>query len=85
MPLYTYRCLECEATTDVFRSIARRNETPVCECGGETKKIIPKYAVHSDLRPYFDEHLETHIQSRQHRQKVMKDKGVSEKFGKGWQ
>lgn len=84
MPLYTYACLSCGQETDDYRSVANRDDCPKCECGGETKKIISVYRVHSDMEPYYDDNLETHIKSRKHREKVMKEKGVSEKFGKGW-
>ena len=84
MPLFSYECSICKQITDEFRSIANRNDCPKCECGGETQKIIARYAAISDLEPYFDINLESHIKSRKHRQEVMREKGVSEKYGKGW-
>ncbi len=85
MILYQYRCLACNELTDAFREIDDRNRAPDCQhCGGTTIKIISRYSAHSDLTPYYDENLESHITSRQHRQKVMRERGVSEKFGKGW-
>ena len=84
MPLYSYECVACKVTTDEFRSVAHRNDCPKCECGGETVKIIAAYAAHSDLEPYYDWNLDAPIKSRQHRREVMKERGVSEKFGKGW-
>lgn len=85
MPVYSYRCNVCEEVTDAIRTIDGRNKCPPCEkCSGGTRKIISQYTVHSDLEPYYDDNLETHIQSRQHRVKVMKEKDVYEKVGKGW-
>lgn len=84
MPLYSYRCKSCEELTDAFRSVDDRDNAPKCSCGGETRKIISLYRVHSDLTPYYDDNLQSHIKSKQHRQKVMKEQGVAEKFGKGW-
>lgn len=85
MPLYSYRCQSCKAVTDAFRRIAERDDCPECsECDGDTKKIISTYSVHSDFAPYYDENLETHIESKQHRKKVMKEKGLVEAYGKGW-
>lgn len=85
MPLYEYRCLKCEALTEAYRSVAERDDCPPCpSCRGGTKKIISGYRVHSDLEPYYDENLETHIQSKQHRRRVMAEQGVSENFGQGW-
>lgn len=84
MPLYTYLCPDCKQEMDEFRSIEKRNECPKCECGGQTQKIISHYAAHGDLEPYYDDNLESHVRSRQHRKELMKEKGVSEKYGKGW-
>ena len=81
---YQYKCRTCEQITDAIRSVADRDSCPTCECGGETRKIISLYAAHSDLTPYYDEHLQTHIQGKQHRARVMKEQGVSEYFGGGW-
>lgn len=70
--------------TDVYRSVAKRNDCPKCECGGDTDKIISAYRVIGDMEPYYDENLETHVKGKQHRKEVMRDKGVSEKFGQNW-
>ena len=85
MPIYQYRCLECSEITDAFRKVADYQDCPACSiCGGKCRKIISVYRVHADMEPYFDDQLETYIKSKKHRRGVMKDKGVSEKFGKGW-
>lgn len=85
MPIYVARCLTCEETTDYVRSVAERNDLPNCgHCGGDTKKIIAPYAVVPDFEPYYDDNLQTGIKSKQHRKQVMKEKGVSEMYGKGW-
>ena len=84
MPIYSYRCGECSKLTDAYRSVDDRDNSPVCECGGKTRKIISLYRVHADMQPYYDDNLETHIKSRKHRKRVMKEKGVSEIYGKGW-
>lgn len=85
MPIYEYRCKECDHVTDAYRSVDNRNDVPECEsCSGETKKIISAYHMHGDLTPYYDENLETHIQSKQHRRQVMAAQGVEEHFGQGW-
>lgn len=84
MPLYTYSCRDCGHEVDAYRTVANRNDCPRCECGGETQKIIAASRVHGDMEPYYDDNLETHIKSRQHRQQVMREKGVVEGYGKGW-
>jgi putative FmdB family regulatory protein len=85
-PIYEYRCQQCQELTEAVRSVADRDDCPDCEHCNSTnmKKIISSYRVHGDLEPYYDDNLETGIQSRQHRERVMKEKNVSEKIGKGW-
>ena len=82
--IYQYRCFDCKEITEAVRSVADRDDAPICGCGGETRKIISLYKVHSDLAPYYDENLQTHIEGKQHRQKIMKEQGVSEYYGAGW-
>ena len=84
MITYQYRCRSCEKITDAVREIEDRENAPECECGGKTRKIISLYHVHSDMKPYWDDNLQTHIQGKQHRQRVMKEQGVSENFGQNW-
>ena len=87
MLLYEYRCRneDCREITEAYRSVKDRNNTPECsECGGPTRKIISIQRVHPDFEPYYDDNLETDIQSKQHRRKVMKEQGVTEAYGKGW-
>ena len=86
MIMYEYRCKSCEHLMTALREIDDRNDCPACEeCGEATKKVISGVKVHPDFEPYYDPNLETHIQSKQHRKKVMREKGVSEAYGKGWQ
>ena len=82
--IYEYRCETCKEVTDAVRSVADRNNCPECVCGGSMVKIISSYRVHSDLKPYYDDTLQTHIDGKQHRARVMKEQGVSENYGQGW-
>ena len=84
MPLYDYECQVCGAAKAEFRSVATRNECPGCDlCKAPMVKIISGYAVHGDM-DYFDENLGVQIKSRKHRERVMKEQGVTEKFGQNW-
>lgn len=84
MPLFDYLCPKCGRVEDVW---AHHTETelPCRNACGETMRRTwtRSYAVHGDL-DYYDGNLETQIRSRKHRDRVMAEKGVSEKFGKGW-
>lgn len=83
--MYEYRCRKCREITTAMRSVENRDDAPECEhCGGKTRKIISLNKVHADCEPYYDDNLQTHIKSKQHRKKVMKEQGVSEAYGKGW-
>lgn len=85
MPLYGYECGGCGATKDEFRKISERNNAPSCDkCSKPMAKTIGGHNVVPDFQPYYDGNLETYVRSKQHRREVMKQQGVSEKFGKNW-
>lgn len=89
MPTYTARCLTCSHEQDYYASVADCFKTPSCErCGEPMQKIISASHVIPDVEPYLDEHLTdkpVFVKSKQHRQALMRQYGVQEKFGKGWQ
>lgn len=84
MPIYSYECPDCAAVKDEFRRIDERNDPVACECGASMNKLIGGHRVIGDMEPYYDENLQTHIKSRQHRRDVMREQGVSEAYGKNW-
>jgi putative FmdB family regulatory protein len=85
MPLYEYACVKCHKHTDAFRSVEERNVCPPCDhCYGPTRKIISLAKPIGDMEPYYDDNLQCGIKSRQHRKQVMREQGVSEKFGTNW-
>lgn len=83
MPIYNYECDTCKKVHEEFRKIAERDNVPLC-CGKPTVKIISSYAVVGDVEPYYDDNLESFVKSKQHRKKLMKDRGVYERYGKRW-
>lgn len=85
MPLYAYQCPACGGTKDEFRKLAQRNDCPECDsCCVKMQKLLGGHSVIGDFAPYWDDNLQAGIKSKQHRKQVMKEQGVSEKFGKGW-
>ena len=40
MPTYTAVCPKCKNEIDYLRKISDRNDTPICDCGTKTEKII---------------------------------------------
>lgn len=84
MPLYSYLCSACDKEKDEYRSVSQRNRCPKCDaCDKPMVKIITGYAVHGDV-DYYDENLEIRVKSKQHRKQLMRERGVTEKYGKGW-
>jgi putative FmdB family regulatory protein len=84
MPIYDYQCTNgCGTIADVFAKMDDKVIT--CpHCGADCKRLIAvQQAVHGDME-YYDDNLETYIKSRKHRKQVMREKGVSERYGKGW-
>ena len=77
---YEYRCRDeaCKKIITAIRKVEDRDDPLQCKyCGNDTRKIISLSRPHPDMQPYYDDNLETYIQGRQHREKVMKKKGVS--------
>lgn len=83
--LYTYECRDCGAIKDEFRKLDERNQLPTCDlCAVEMQRVIGGHSVVPDFEPYYDDNLETYVKGKQHRRQVMREKGVSEIFGKKW-
>jgi putative FmdB family regulatory protein len=40
MPMYDYKCTECESVTSRFRKVATRHDLLVCDCDGVMKLAI---------------------------------------------
>lgn len=83
-PLYGFECGTCGKVSDEFRRIADRNEPLACECGAVMTRVIGGHHVVGDFEPYYDDNLQAHIRSKQHRKQVMREQGVDEKFGTHW-
>ena len=82
--LYSYQCLTCHEIKDEFRSVEDRNDPVICDCGAAMSKLLGGHRVIGDMQPYFDDNLQTYVKTRQHRQQVMREQGVSEAYGKNW-
>lgn len=88
MPAYDYEC-PCGEVAERILPIGRRLDPQTCPaCGAQMAKLVTtRYAVVGDIKPHWDENLASepiYVQSKQHRQKLMQEHGVTEKFGKGW-
>lgn len=81
--IYQWEC-DCGKTKEEFRRMAQRNDKTICECGQTMQRVIGGHYVTPDMAPYYDDNLETYVKSRQHRKDLMRQKGVSEIYGKNW-
>lgn len=83
--IYVYECPDCGGTKEEFRKVEERNNPVNCDlCGIAMQRVIGGHSVVGDVDPYWDDNLECGIKSKQHRKQVMREKGVYEKYGKGW-
>lgn len=86
MPIYEYQC-QCGYKGDHVGKI-EDNEFPCIKCNGKMKRQFhSRFGINMGVGPYgyFDETLGCHISTNEQKRRVMKDQGVTEKFGKGWQ
>lgn len=84
MPLYEYRCLDCSKPTTEYRSVDRRNLTPICSCGGKTEKVIsaPSMVI-PDIQPYNVPGTNKYITSRSHHREYLRSNGLIEVGNEG--
>ena len=87
MPIFDYECEECGVVENV---IAGTNDKTIVhdKCGKNMTRFISGNKAIS-MGPagafgYYDDNLETYIHTNRQHREVMKEKGVSEKYGKGW-
>ena len=84
-PTYDFHCDACKKEQEVFMKMSEF-QVPLC-CDKEMKQRLGNYSVIGDIEPYMDQHLGAEpvwVKSKKHREKLMKEYGVQEKFGKGW-
>lgn len=51
MPIYQTKCYKCGAETEIYRSVANRENTDTC-CGEKMSLVITAPMVMSDIQPY---------------------------------
>jgi hypothetical protein len=51
MPIYQTKCYKCGAETEIYRSVANREDTDAC-CGEKMSLVITAPMVMSDIQPY---------------------------------
>ena len=81
MPQYVYECELCGKERHVYRKIAERDNTPVCDdCGVFTKRTFSTgVTIGDDIEPYLEEnigHEPIFIKSRKHINEICKERGL---------
>lgn len=77
MPLYNYKCSVCKSEFEAFNSVANRHSSYHDGCGGVGEKVISLIA-RPVIMEYYSESLGAHITGPKQKQRVMREKGVSE-------
>ena len=82
MPYYDYKCQDCGFLEENRKAPIDdvRLECPVC--GGYHKRLLHgQFGINMGVGAYgyYDENLETHIESNRHKRQVMGEKGVTPK------
>jgi putative FmdB family regulatory protein len=79
MPLYDYKCSNCGMVENVWAKINEQEK--LCACGLWMKRVISATRSTPDLQPYLDPnmgHEPVYVESRQHRKRLMKERGLAE-------
>jgi putative FmdB family regulatory protein len=84
VPIYEYRCQKCDNLTSEYRTVERRNETPICSCGGHTDKVIsaPSMVI-PDIQPYNVPGTSKYITSRSEHREYLRSNGLIEVGNEG--
>lgn len=78
MPIYVVQCNKCEKQFEQFSSIDKRHEI-LCECGGDTKLLIPRSYGKDWFRAHINEDFDgtpIHVESRGQYKELCKKHGV---------
>lgn len=73
MPLYDYRCEQCEVEIERIAPMAARHEQRCDTCSGRLVLVLKPQRTYVPFNPYYDEGLDVEVTGRQHRQRVMRD------------
>ena len=79
MPLYDYECPKCKFEQEAWTPMNNNAECPMCKI--TMKRLIGPVRYNmgaSGAYGYYDDNLETYINSNRHRREVMREKGVTE-------
>ena len=86
MPIYDFECPNCGTIENVVAGI--NDKTIVHEkCKGIMKRFISGnkgISMGVGAYGYYDDNLQAFCGTNKEKKRIMKEQGVSEKYGKGW-
>lgn len=77
MPIYQTKCSQCGSEQEIYRSIAKMDDLPIC-CGIEVQRVICAPMVIADIQPYKSMLTGEMITSRSQHRDHLKSHGCSE-------
>lgn len=84
MPIYSYKCTECEKEIEKIFSIDEKPGLIECpDCGWPAKSIISYTVNRKEWNSYVDDNLGDEpvlVESREHRRELMKKAGLRDQY-----
>jgi len=86
MPIFDYECKNCGLVENVFAGINDKTIVHDKCCGQMNRIISGRKGINMGVGAYgyYDDNLQAFCGTNRERRRIMKEQGVSEKFGKGW-
>jgi len=80
MPMYEYKCKACERRMQDLYKVSEAPYVLECMCGGVAERVVSLIARTAnqwgDSHGYFDRGLGTYVENAQHRDRIMKKRGL---------
>lgn len=76
MPIYQYKCRNCNNSWEDVRTVEKRHES-ICVCG-QLADIVISPTAKPVILDYFDMGLGAMITGPKHKRSIMKQKGIEE-------
>ena len=78
MPLYEYRCNDCDKEWDGMNRVANRENENCPDCGVKAT-ILMSVGTRPVIIEYYSENLQAQVTGPAHRKELMKAKGLEER------
>ena len=84
MPIYEYKCIQCNKLVTIIKPMLAINRQELCECGEVMNRQIT-FCIPHVFKPYWSENLASDlnpdgvwVESESHRKQLMKEANVIE-------